>query len=374
MVSARRALFLVTAGASLGACTLLWPIGDHALGEDAGDLEAGDVQAADVQPGDVQAGDVADSPSELDAGDAGDSADSGFTAPEVFANVTAAPRLLALNATTAFVIGADEAVTRVDKATRRVEALSTPSRGYANVPIAMTDLGADDQWIFLAGNEQTTCGSPAFAWKRGVMDAGVFINVVNACSRMTALANDPLDYAMALAYGTTTSLILHPLGGGANRTITSTLPETTALYSLPDEVYLVSSSGKRVVRVPKSGDAGVDLALTAGSPRAVVADSSHVYWIEVEGLVAAKPRTAAVGDAFVTLASEPVGLTRLAEDATRLYFTNIVDGTVRTVPKAGGPVVTIASDQGDPIDIAVDDSGIYWVTRRDGTLKRAKER
>jgi hypothetical protein len=61
---------------------------------------------------------------------------------------------------------------------------------------------------------------------------------------------------------------------------------------------------------------------------------------------------------------------------TGIYFTDLSDGAVLTVPIAGGAVTTLASGQADPVRLASDGTYIYWSsslgaaigrTRQDGT-------
>jgi hypothetical protein len=351
-VTLARSWVLGGAALSLVACTLFWPIEDHTLRDDASvPSEAG----ADL---------------DVPVSDAGADANDGATTVEVFVKGPASPKLLATNSTHLFVVGVDEQVTRIDKATRTVEALVTPKLGYSGQPFNMTGLGADEQYIFLGGNEQASCGAPAVAWKRSVLDSGTFLGVAGGCAFVPSIAHDVLDYSIAV-HASFTTLHVSSLQGAGTRPIAGGLPEATAMASNPDAVYIASATAKRLVRVTKSADAGVDLATTSGSPRDIVVDATNVYWIEVEGRVASKPVGAAVTDPDMTIATEPVGLAHLAADATTLYFTNVVDGTVRRVNKTGGTVETIASSQAEPTAIAVDASGIYWLNRADSTVMRA---
>lgn len=62
----------------------------------------------------------------------------------------------------------------------------------------------------------------------------------------------------------------------------------------------------------------------------------------------------------VTLASgqgEPNGI---AVDATTVYWTSTVDGTVMKIPKSGGTPMMVALGQISPIAIAVDATNVYW--------------
>lgn len=44
---------------------------------------------------------------------------------------------------------------------------------------------------------------------------------------------------------------------------------------------------------------------------------------------------------------------------------NVLNGAIKSVPKAGGPVTTLATDV-EPVAIAVDSSNVYWIARNNG--------
>lgn len=366
-----RVALALPAALAISACTLLWPVDELALtGGDGGGGSADANATPDVDGATSDGGDGAESGSASDSGVATDASPT-TRVVEVFANVGTSPRLVATNANDVFVVGADEKVTRIRKASRVVETVPTPTAGYNSASVQLTDLGADDQRIFISGNEAGSCGVPALAWKRSTGDGGSFTEIFGGnCKSMAALANDPLDLAVAVvSMAGSTSILLHSLGGaGGNRTLARALPVVSAMHSLPDEVFVASASAKSILRVPKTADAGIELASTIGSARDLVADAANVYWIEDEGTVMRVPRN---GMAPLMLTLTAAGLSHLAADAANLYFTNIADGSVRTVPKSGGVATLIATQQSQPSDIAVDESGIYWVNEGDGTLMRA---
>jgi sugar lactone lactonase YvrE len=67
----------------------------------------------------------------------------------------------------------------------------------------------------------------------------------------------------------------------------------------------------------------------------------------------------------------------VALDATKVYFTHFqLDGAVMVVPKADGAAATIATGQGYPDSIAVDDGHVYWAPENsgaDGAIRRARK-
>ena len=66
--------------------------------------------------------------------------------------------------------------------------------------------------------------------------------------------------------------------------------------------------------------------------------------------------------------SKPWGI---ALSATHVYWTNTGDGTVMTVPIAGGVAATVlASGQSNPMSIAVDATNVYWAATGGGTVMK----
>ncbi|WP_437621025.1 hypothetical protein [Sorangium sp. So ce1151] len=79
------------------------------------------------------------------------------------------------------------------------------------------------------------------------------------------------------------------------------------------------------------------------------------------------------GEEHEPLASGLYGPEYIVVDATGVYRTNTVDGTVMTVPIDGGSTITLATGQNLPMGIAVDATSVYWANYGSGTvMKRSK--
>ena len=46
-------------------------------------------------------------------------------------------------------------------------------------------------------------------------------------------------------------------------------------------------------------------------------------------------------------------------------------GTVNKIPLHGGAITTIASGEGSPMGLTIDDSCVYWTSSDSGAVKRA---
>jgi hypothetical protein len=66
------------------------------------------------------------------------------------------------------------------------------------------------------------------------------------------------------------------------------------------------------------------------------------------------------GECLVTLASGQGAPFQVAVDAINVYWTDTGSGTIMSVPLAGGLPITLASGQHAPRGIAVDASNVYW--------------
>ena len=67
------------------------------------------------------------------------------------------------------------------------------------------------------------------------------------------------------------------------------------------------------------------------------------------------------------LATNQNGSLGVAVDATTVYWTNHVGGTVQSVPTGGGTVTPLASGQSGAGGIAVDANSVYWANYANGT-------
>lgn len=103
-------------------------------------------------------------------------------------------------------------------------------------------------------------------------------------------------------------------------------------------------------------------------PCNIAVDSATIFWADqgVDEILYAMPLA---GGGPRSLAS-PGFIRSIAIDDGSVYFTTL--DSVFAVPKAGGQSRNIASGENNPYAIAADSSGVYWVTRNDGTVRMAK--
>jgi hypothetical protein len=125
-----------------------------------------------------------------------------------------------------------------------------------------------------------------------------------------------------------------------------------------------------------AGDAAPVALYTSNDLSRVLLDADQAYVVYSgtesedwnDGAILAVPRA---GGPMVTLAAWPSGVSGFAADATNLYFTTSVAMTLSSMSKLGGPVTTLATTpNGNPTDLAVDDLALYWVDPGNGTVNQ----
>ena len=113
-----------------------------------------------------------------------------------------------------------------------------------------------------------------------------------------------------------------------------------------------------------------------GIPYAVAVDASYIFWIDLDTSQVFRCALPSCGDnpeifANVDLSSSSVPLSGLALYDGNVYWTQgVADGSVFRCPTSGcgGAPTTVATHQGDPSFVAVDDSGVYWVNSGDNSI------
>ncbi|MCB1994640.1 MAG: hypothetical protein KDG57_01975 [Rhodoferax sp.] len=160
-------------------------------------------------------------------------------------------------------------------------------------------------------------------------------------------------------------LVRYPLAGGEG----TVLAHDGAFFGVAvgaGSVYFADGAVGEIKRVPATGGDVEIVATGASGPRAVAVDDQSVYWVDTAPPCGLKKAPVGGGDVTVVVA-DSCGSTRgLALDAGNAYWVDSSDdvqtgGAVRTVPLEGGADVVLGSSPASPVDIAVDDSGIYWL-------------
>ncbi len=156
-----------------------------------------------------------------------------------------------------------------------------------------------------------------------------------------------------------------PIGGGSKTPLQQggAPVESNAIALYGDNVYVASgplgTSG--VLTVPKTGGMPTVLVANRAHPGAIAVDATGIYWSE-------SPYLDQSGGIF-RAAPDGSGVTQLAPDddanglvidADSVYWSASAVGAIRTVPKDGGNVVTLATGLAGPAGIVEHGGNVYW--------------
>ncbi len=148
-------------------------------------------------------------------------------------------------------------------------------------------------------------------------------------------------------------------------------------------VYWVSSGQGEVLDQPMGDthDIGRSIATGLNDPVDITVDSANMYITNGKGGSVMKMPFADIGVASLTpqtLASGQASPAGIAQDATNLYWANEGCasgacpglGSIATIAKTGGAVVTLATGLSGPVSVAVDTQYVYWGDTGDGMVMK----
>jgi hypothetical protein len=171
-----------------------------------------------------------------------------------------------------------------------------------------------------------------------------------------------------------------PKQGGVPTTITSTPSPVSGMAIDGQSVFWTDSQspGGHVYRSDLAGAGGpTDLAGYQSSPIGIVRTSGTLFWANRGGLSNDAGAIVTMPDdgGAMALATGLAASMRLAVDATDVYFCEMGEydgftGAIGRVARSGGPVTRLATQQGMPVGIAVDDKAVYWVNQSGGEVMR----
>jgi hypothetical protein len=141
-----------------------------------------------------------------------------------------------------------------------------------------------------------------------------------------------------------------------------------AIVGDAEHVYVADASST-IARVLIAGGAVEPVAIAGGVPDLIAQDAAAVTWAARVGpesfVIERAPK--GVSQPTVQVTTSPKEISSLAADGVRVYFTR-TDGTVASVPVAGGTADVLASGEADPTSILVDSTSVYWLARTTGEV------
>jgi len=131
-----------------------------------------------------------------------------------------------------------------------------------------------------------------------------------------------------------------------------------------NSIYWLDNIGMAINKCGVSGDLVTTLVPNDDFARAIIVDSSGVYWSGTGGI-----KRYNESDGTITIL-DPEGGAGLALDSTSVYYISYADSVteLRKVGKNGGSVTTLANlrETNNQYGISVDDINVYWIEQNIG--------
>lgn len=162
-----------------------------------------------------------------------------------------------------------------------------------------------------------------------------------------------------------------PLGGGSPTVLSANLGSSPQYVHLDaTNVYWPTDGVSSAIQtVSKSGGTAMNM-ITTGQPDVIEVDASYVYWSSESSSPGTLSRLNKATLSNQVIATIGGALRALAIDDTHVYAAS--QNTVVRVPKTGGAVETIATNQANVQDLALGTTSVYWTNFvADGTVMRA---
>ncbi len=205
-------------------------------------------------------------------------------------------------------------------------------------------------------------------WVRTSLSSGMVMSIPIAGGAPRVLADkqrDPVRIAVdrGAVYWTNRSegtVVTMPAGGGTPTELATRQGTLTDVAVGPHAVYW-SAIGQEAIR-----------SLPDGGEIATIAIGAHAVSLSVVGTTAywadalLRDDGAGIfrldqGRAPVELARSPSPVAAVADDR-HVYWSDDATGTIRRVSIAGGEATVIATGQGSPSELAIDNQAVYWIT------------
>jgi sugar lactone lactonase YvrE len=148
--------------------------------------------------------------------------------------------------------------------------------------------------------------------------------------------------------------------GGAPEVVANTQGAPYGPALTGGALYWVNSEEGSVLRAALDGRDRKVLATKQAFPAAIVTDGRSVFWFHTKAGVELR-KVSIDGGTPVTVATEHGNPQSLVIHGSRVYYTNPYRGAVMAVPLDGGAVEELVIDEHYPIELAVDDTSLYWI-------------
>jgi hypothetical protein len=341
--------------------------GDAATGADGSSMTGSDgAVTGDGAHGPSKDGGDGDAGAGHDAPSAPDGCATGCTGP--LASNQANPRAIAIDGNNVY--WANQGVSGGDGSI-----VSIPKSGGTPVTLA-SGLSAPTALSVRTGYVYWTDQGDGMVMRAQVGAANSGQSIAFGQSSPTGIGTDDTNvYWTNGGTGSDGTLQKEPLDGGTATTLAANLLGPGQLAIDAYNAYFALDTGGIVYTSLAGGDSIHDLAYDGmgGVPAQVTVYGTQVFWTDLTTNAVYQSSTDGGGAQSIAGGTQPEGI---ATDGVNVYFTDrgsgaIGSGSVDKVPVGGGGSSTVAPSQSYAWGVAVDATYVYWTAAIDGTVNRA---
>jgi hypothetical protein len=251
-----------------------------------------------------------------------------------------------------------------------------PVRRLATGQAHPTRIVLDEQSVYWSNQGVEGSDAGAGGVDGGADGGGTVMKIPKSGGSTTQLATAPAERVTALAleginlywgrYGSEGTIAMMPSGGGVSMTLVTgtSWPGDLALSS--DTLYWSRIGlGSGISSAPKAGGTPTSVLDGASLATFLLLEGTRLYFVDT-GAGPQNGRLGAleIGQPTPTILADALARPRhLVAGSSSVYFVTEGDGRVRSVPKAGGDMTTLVYDQQGPYGLAMDETSLYWTNR-----------
>lgn len=143
-----------------------------------------------------------------------------------------------------------------------------------------------------------------------------------------------------------------------------------AMLVVGDELWWSTGDYGSIMSIDKTGGAPVAVVDEVSFPTRMVADATHVYWMDTSAMIVARVPKRGDKPRAAEIVVQVPGIDDLAVDDRYVYWSDAYAGTINRVPKDGGQPYTLFWQLDRPTRLVVDEEGVIYVHAGHGAVIR----